>query len=149
MISEVWKQINGYEDYLISNFGNVYSLKTDKYLKPQLNRHGYYHVALNRKILRVHRIVAENFIPNFLNLPCVDHIDQNKINNNLNNLRWVNKSMNGFNRPYQKNNKLKIKNISFDKNRNKYVFSKTINGKLHAKRFNTLDEAIKYKTLMI
>ena len=79
----------------------------------------------------------------------MDHIDQNKINNNLNNLRWVNKSMNGFNRPYQKNNKLKIKNISFDKNRNKYVFSKTINGKLHAKRFNTLDEAIKYKTLMI
>ena len=153
MVLEVWKQINGYENYLISNFGNVYSLKSDKYLKQHLNGRGYMFVNLYKdkkfKDYCIHRILAEHFIDNPFNLPFVDHKDCNKTNNQLNNLRWVFPFDNSHNIiKCNRNNKLGIRNISFEKNRNKYVYIKCIRGKRHLKRFNTLEEAVKYKSLI-
>lgn len=93
---EIWKQLNN--DYLVSNLGIVKSLKCpngrlsknnyEKVLKPQ-NRGKYLSVNIDGKIQFIHRLVATLFIPNPLNNPCVDHIDHNKSNNNVQNLRWV------------------------------------------------------------
>jgi hypothetical protein len=142
---EIFKLIEGYPNYAISNFGRVYSLKRNKYLKHMLNNYGYYHVKLNKKSIKIHRLLAIHFIPNALQLPCVDHIDRDKTNNQLNNLRWATFSMNCQNTTVRKTNKLKIKNISYCKTKNGYVFSKSIRGIKHQKRFKTLEEAIEYK----
>lgn len=62
-----------------------------KILKPTINRWGYYLVCLNninRKWVSVHRLVAQTFLPNPDNLPQVNHIDENKTNNCVDNLEW-------------------------------------------------------------
>lgn len=78
--------------YKISQSGEVFSLQTNKTLKPIKNSRGYFFVRLyvDDKIIqkRISRLVAEAFIPNPLNLPQVDHINEDKTNNNVSNLRW-------------------------------------------------------------
>ena len=59
---------------------------------------GYYQVGLNKRTYLYHRILAKHFIPNPENLQEVDHIDRNRANNTLENLRWVSKSENLSNR---------------------------------------------------
>ena len=93
----------------------------------------------------LHRLLAMTFIPNPDNLPDVDHSDSNSLNNTLNNLRWSSSSENQQNRGVNKNNKLGIKNICYDKVKNRYKFKKTVKGKLIEKSFKTLDEAIECK----
>ena len=83
-VKEIWKEIKDYEGlYWISNVGRVKSSK--QMLKPLINKHGYYVVALykdkKRKTALIHRLVAEAFIPNPDNLPQVNHIDEVKVNN--------------------------------------------------------------------
>ena len=93
----MWKPIAGYDNYMVSSFGRVKSLnyngtKREKILKPCKNRKGYLRVALfkNRKgkWFRVHRIVAQSFIPNPDNLPQVNHINEFKTDNSVWNLEW-------------------------------------------------------------
>lgn len=105
---EIWKSIDEYPSYTVSNMGRVKSIGRDVAIKgstftvatpsqlltPTLEeRSGYLSVGLSKcgKISthRVHTLVAKAFIPNPDNLPCVDHIDRNKCNNNVSNLRWV------------------------------------------------------------
>ena len=92
-MEEIWKDIKGYENkYQISNLGNVKSLVGNhKMLKPKIDR-GYKRVGLSMdnksKLFRVHRLVAEAFIPNPNNYPMVNHIDRDKINNVDSNLEW-------------------------------------------------------------
>lgn len=90
---EEWRQIRGFPNYLISNLGRVYSKQSDRLLKLALKKSGYVYVALSDtdkiiKNLRVHRLVAEAFIPNPDNLPCINHKDENKVNNRIDNLEW-------------------------------------------------------------
>ena len=88
-----WKQIQGYENYEVSNEGQVRNRKTGKVLKPQKNNSGYLLVGLRKngkqKWYSVHRLVAQAFIPNPHNKPTVNHIDENKENNNVSNLEWM------------------------------------------------------------
>lgn len=100
---EIWKDIIGYEGlYQVSNMGRVKSLerndycchhRTEKILKERnRNKKGYKMVALykgNKKEFSIHRLVAQAFIPNPENKPCIDHIDTNPSNNRVENLRWV------------------------------------------------------------
>ena len=86
------KIIPDFEDYLIDDLGNVYSIKTNKYLKPNIINNGYEQVTLckngKRKSVLVHRLVASAFIVNTNNYPIVNHKDECKTNNNVNNLEW-------------------------------------------------------------
>ena len=98
----IWKDIKGYEGiYEISNHGVIKNKKTNKVKKQYIDCVGYYVVSLCKnnisKPKRVHCIIAETFIPNPLNLPCINHKDENKLNNNIENLEWCTK---GYNNRY-------------------------------------------------
>ena len=95
-----WKQIEGYEDYEVSDTGLVRSLRfgKKKILRAGKLRNGYLIVMLvkggKRKNMRVHRLVADAFIPNPLGLETVNHRDENKLNNIVANLEWMSRGDN-------------------------------------------------------
>lgn len=109
---EIWKDVVGYEGfYMVSNLGRVLSLERTiiqknniprivyrTILKQRVSKDGYARVLLhntkNRKLWSAHRLVAIAFIPNPDNKPCVDHIDRNRSNNIVSNLRWCTHSEN-------------------------------------------------------
>lgn len=90
--------IKDYENYLITKQGEVINSKTGHTLKPSLGANGYYRVNLCKngkaKMVYIHRLVAETFIPNPNNYNEVNHIDENKANNAIENLEWVNHKAN-------------------------------------------------------
>ena len=91
-LGELWADIKGYVGlYQVSNFGRVRNIKTGRILKTRTGR-DYYQLNLHReckmKTYKVHRLVAESFIPNPKHLPIVNHKDENKLNNRLSNLEW-------------------------------------------------------------
>lgn len=85
---EEFVQIEGEENFEISTNGRVRNKKTGKYRKLQITKKGYQCVNLTKRY-RVHRLVAETFIPNPENKPEVHHIDGNPANNSVDNLMWV------------------------------------------------------------
>lgn len=98
MNTEIWKPIKGYEDrYEASSHGRIrsYNKKTQTYLimKP-FNHKGYYRMDLRGKSPRVHRIVAQTFIPNPLNKPEINHINGIKTDNRIENLEWCTRQEN-------------------------------------------------------
>ena len=130
---EEFKKIDDYENYEISNMGNVRNTNTNMILKPCKNRDGYLHVCLYkdgiRKNFRIHRLIAYAFIPNPENLPEIDHIDQVKTNNSIINLRWVSRSNNNRNKPKKQNSSSKYVGVCFHKARGKYIARIRINNK--------------------
>ena len=88
---EVWKDIDGFENYQVSTWGRVRG--RHGILKPYENEKGYLKIGLMKKgkshKKRVNRLVAEAFLANPNHLPQVDHIDGNKKNNSFTNLRWT------------------------------------------------------------
>lgn len=94
MNTEIWQPVEGYEDYAVSNFGRVKSLKygNEKILKSWNNGKGYLFVSLCRngkmKHFKIHRLVAIAFLPNPEGFPEINHIDENKSNNCVDNLEW-------------------------------------------------------------
>ncbi len=138
-------EINGHPNYLVYEDGRVFSKKSRKILKPYTNGQGYMRVKLtNQKDMYIHRLVALHYIPNPHNYPEVDHIDRNRTNNDISNLRWADHSMNQQNTGFRCNNISGHKNIS-PHQKGGYVFQKTFRGKNHKKYFKTLEEAIEYK----
>ena len=98
---EVWKDVVGFEGlYQVSNFGRVKSLakkagkssRDERIKTPIICCSGYAKVNTcknnDQKQISIHRLVAEAFIPNPENKPCVNHIDGNKLNNHVDNLEW-------------------------------------------------------------
>lgn len=105
-MEEIWKDIKDYEGkYVVSNLGNIKSLKTNK--KCYLSKSKCYKRVLlykdgKAKGYSVHRLVAQAFIPNPNNYPCVNHLDCDGSNNNANNLEWI---------TYKENNNYKNHNL--------------------------------------
>lgn len=119
-MKEIWKDIIGYEGlYKVSNTGKIISLKNNKkrIIKLFDNHYGYLCVILtknnNIKSKKVHRLVAEAFISNPNNYPCVNHKDENRYNNNINNLEWCSYSYNNcYGNRIQKVNKKMAKSVN-------------------------------------
>ena len=133
-MEEIWKDIEGYPDYRISNYGRVMSLKRGlkRVLKPQKDKYGYLICSLwengKGKTLKIHRLVAEAFLPNHSNKPEIDHINTDKTDNTVwlnedgsvnydkTNLRWATSKEN-------RNNPISLDRLR----KNKYAFPKNAN----------------------
>ena len=143
-------EIKDYENYLIYEDGRVYSKKRNIFLKPFTdNSKGYLCCKLynnyfkKNKTKKVHRLVAEHFIPNPSNNPQVDHINRIKTDNRIENLRWVTNSGNQLN----KNKKI---NHNIFKTKNTYYVKIKRIGLTYIKRnILTEEEAIYFRDLML
>ena len=120
ILNEEWRDIKGYEGlYQVSNLGRVRSLNCRGHkgcigiLTPRLDGKGYEMVALYKegkaRNIKVHRLVAQAFIPNPNNYPQVNHKDENKTNNDVKNLEWC---TNEYNHNYGTRNERVGKSLS-------------------------------------
>lgn len=89
---EQWRTIKDYPNYSVSNYGRVRNDKRNKLMGFEIDKGGYARIRLcncgHNKKFWVHRLVAQAFIPNPNEYPCVNHIDEDKQNNNVTNLQW-------------------------------------------------------------
>lgn len=142
---EEWKDIRGYEGrYQVSNLGRVRSLprktktgfRKGMILVPMIDKFGYSLVNLSRKSYKVHRLVAETFIENPQGLKCVNHKDENKTNNCVNNLEWCSY---GYNNNYG----TRGDRISKNSTRKRKIVQYTLGGQ-EVRRWDSIAEATKY-----
>lgn len=148
-----WKKIDGQPNYSVSSAGEVRNDVTNFVLNPGKTPFGYLRVNLhksrvtpskNRSPIQifVHRLVALHFIPNPENKRCVDHIDGDKTNNKIGNLRWATHQENNMNARMQINNTSGVAGVSWYKRHSKWVVQININGKkTNLGYFATIEEA--------
>lgn len=86
--------IRNHPNYLINSNGDVRNAKTNKFMKKSISGTGYLTCFVDGRNELLHRLLAETFIPNLDNLPCINHKDGNKLNNDLSNLEWCSYSEN-------------------------------------------------------
>lgn len=154
-MTEVIKEIKGFEGrYTISNKGIVRSLLTGKIMKQGITRFGYARINLRYpnsrkfKSFLVHRLVAGNFLPNPNNYKEVNHIDCNRLNNNLDNLEWCDRSYNqkhSFKYGIHSNKGNKNPNAKLDNNKILHIKELINEGKSHmsiAKIYNVSSSTI-------
>ena len=138
-MNEIWKTIEDYPNYMVSNMGRIkrlstgYYRRTEKILIPQLQNNGYLHIKLSQngkpKCFLLHRLVAQTFLPNPDNLPQVNHKDEDKTNNRVDNLEWCDRKYNiNYGNGLIKRVKTNIENGTYRKigKLNKEKFSKPI-----------------------
>ncbi|TFV23365.1 hypothetical protein E4T75_10110 [Staphylococcus saprophyticus] len=92
-MEEIWKDIEGYEGlYMVSSHGRVWGCKRKIIMKQRCNRDGYLKIGLRKnggqKTFLSHRLVSLAFLPHVEGKKYVNHVDENKTNNRLNNLEW-------------------------------------------------------------
>lgn len=167
------KPMKGFEAfYEISSNGDIRSIRFNKIMKTYTNNSGYQCVDLKDNYKKykklVHRLVAENFLDNYDNHPEVNHKDEDKLNNEVDNLEWCSKSHNKqhsmatgtYNKIYTTKNSLgkkhlpnpksKYHNVGYDKFRGKWTATIRHEGvNLERKRFNTEEEAALYVNYLI
>ena len=165
-MTEEWRPIVNYEGcYEISNLGNLRSVdrvshsygnryyqRVGRDIKLYYPKNRYAITTLSKEGIvmsySVHRLVATTFIPNPNNYPDIDHIDRNRHNNAVTNLRWATKVMNQSNRGTPKHNtsgEMYIRQLA----NGIYKFMITRDGKQIQKNFKTLEDAIAFRTVVL
>lgn len=128
----IYKKIK--DGYMITTTGKIYSLKRKKILKPWKNDNGYLVVGLYDNLgmhnLKVHRLIAEAFIPNPNNYPQVNHKDEDKTNNCVENLEWCNSKYNINYGSHNQRVSIAKKGIIPKANPPKEVYQYTLDGEL-------------------
>jgi hypothetical protein len=142
---EEYRKINGFENYEVSNLGNVRNVETGRILKIGSNL-GYKNVGLRsnnkRYTVFIHRLIAKAFLPNPDNREQVDHIDNDRANNNINNLRWCTNQENQFNKNIPSNNTTGFKGVTFRRNTQKWCARIAFNKKtICIGNYDTIEEA--------
>ena len=96
---EEWRKTTIDDRYYVSSFGNAKSIINGKVhiLHPVIDNTGYYYIRIRNKAYSIHRLVALSFIPTIDTSLHIDHIDGNKLNNNVSNLRWCTQKENNNN----------------------------------------------------
>ena len=147
---EMWKQIEGYPDYQVSSFGRVkrfYKNGNNKILKPGTNENGYCNIKLCKNgkptNVSVHRLVANAFLKNAKGKKCVDHIDNNRKNNHIHNLRFATHQENQQNSKQSKRNTSGYKGVYWHQSSNKWLAYVTVNRKKFSiGYYNDIQEAV-------
>ena len=130
---EVWRVIDGNSNYEISSYGRVKKIKNNALMKPRFNEAtGYAFLSLRtnktRRTTHIHQLIAKAFIDNPQNKKYVDHIDNDRRNNSIKNLRWCTQSENNQNSKLAKNNTSGVKGVSYNKRDKKWISRITVDG---------------------
>ena len=143
---ETYKVIEGFENYSVSDHGNVKNNSTGRIKKCNGNKDGYVQASMHfNNVLynkRIHVLVASAFIPNPNKKRYVDHIDHVKSNNNISNLRWASAPENQGNRVISINNTSGTKGVVWHKGAKKWSSRIMIDRKyIHLGLFDDLEDA--------
>ena len=148
-------EMREYPGYFISTKGRIFSEKYNERLekKPSDNGKGYLYVCLMKEgkqySKKIHRLVGETFLEKVEGKLEIDHINQNKKDNRVENLRWCNRRENLINRGITSLNTSGVKGVRFRKDRNSWVSRFNIEeNKTKSKHFKTKEEAIKWRLEM-
>jgi hypothetical protein len=138
---EEWKEVIDFPGYYISNFGNLKSKRfPNKLLKPNILNNGYYQHKFFKDdkcyTFKTSRLVAKHFLEEFDDKLQVDHIDRNKINNHISNLRMVTRSQNNINR--RGYGKSKYKGVTFNERKKRWEVI-VCNGRFWKRRFGSYE----------
>ena len=149
-----YKEIIGFPDYLIYTDGKIFSKRRQRFMKAKTCT-GYPLIQLVKsadkklnipkidKTFYIHRLMGQHFLQNTdpVNKTCIDHIDRDRLNNDVTNLRWCSYSENCMNKPCT--NKYGVKGVWFNRQENKFVVSFYLNKKrLSFGSYKLKDEAI-------
>ncbi|WP_245118893.1 AP2 domain-containing protein [Hymenobacter volaticus] len=141
-----------FKEYIIYDQGRVFSFRCNRFMSVSNGTDGYLVINLchnkEKKQHRIHRLVADTFLPNPDGLTHVDHINRLRTDNCVGNLRWVTAQENQFNRSSSKGSTSKYLGVRWNKSRNKWVAQIKVNGKQHHLGYFTQedDAAEAYKT---
>jgi len=148
-----FKPLPEFPCYEINSDGLVIDTRVGSFVEPCIDNKGYYRVSLNHNGVytnkKIHRLLAEIFIPNPNNYPCVDHINRDRKDNRLENLRWAPHTLNAQNRSKPITNTTGEMNIIATKDGCFEIFI-TREGKIvYRHREKTLEEAIKARDVFL
>tara|TARA_R110001632_G_scaffold40067_2_gene100164 strand:+ start:119 stop:586 length:468 start_codon:yes stop_codon:yes gene_type:complete len=141
--------IENYENYKIFENGNVINTKSGRIKKSCITNDGYLRISLCKngkcKHYLIHRLLGLAYIPNPENKECIDHINRDRLDNRLENLRWATRLENSHNTGLRFDNTSGEKNIYKIKQNNSWIFQKLLNKKIFYKLFKKKEDAIQFK----